>query len=278
MTLESETFCSNCANIGHLFHNCKYPITSVGIIVYRINNINNKIEYLMIRRKDTIGYIEFIRGKYPLNNKEYIKNIISEMTIDEKIKITTLNFNELWGDIWGKTIGIQYRGEETAAKNKFELLKKGIADNNNDLYSINILINEINNEKKNHIWKEQEWGFPKGRHNFQEKDMACALREFEEETGYLKTNVKIIQNLVPVEEIFTGSNYKSYKHKYFLGYMDFKNSTYNYNQTAIQNNNEVSMIEWKDYESALLSIRLYNLEKIDCLTRVHTILSNYTIC
>ena len=69
MTLESETFCSNCANIGHLFHNCKYPITSVGIIVYRINNINNKIEYLMIRRKDTIGYIEFIRGKYPLNNK-----------------------------------------------------------------------------------------------------------------------------------------------------------------------------------------------------------------
>ena len=232
----------------------------------------------MIRRKDTIGYIEFIRGKYPLNNKEYIKNIISEMTIDEKIKITTLNFNELWGDIWGKTIGIQYRGEETAAKNKFELLKKGIADNNNDLYSINILINEINNEKKNHIWKEQEWGFPKGRHNFQEKDMACALREFEEETGYLKTNVKIIQNLVPVEEIFTGSNYKSYKHKYFLGYMDFKNSTYNYNQTAIQNNNEVSMIEWKDYESALLSIRLYNLEKIDCLTRVHTILSNYTIC
>ena len=278
MTLESETFCSNCANIGHLFHNCKYPITSVGIIVYRINNINNKIEYLMIRRKDTIGYIEFIRGKYPLNNKEYIKNIISEMTIDEKNKITTLNFNELWGDIWGKTIGIQYRGEETAAKNKFELLKKGIADNNNDLYSINILINEINNGKKNHIWKEQEWGFPKGRHNFQEKDMACALREFEEETGYLKTNVKIIQNLVPVEEIFTGSNYKSYKHKYFLGYMDFKNSTYNYNQTAIQNNNEVSMIEWKDYESALLSIRLYNLEKIDCLTRVHTILSNYTIC
>jgi 8-oxo-dGTP pyrophosphatase MutT (NUDIX family) len=278
MTLESETFCSNCANIGHLFHNCKYPITSVGIIVYRINNINNKIEYLMIRRKDTIGYIEFIRGKYPLNNKEYIKNIISEMTIDEKNKITTLNFNELWGDIWGKTIGIQYRGEETAAKNKFELLKKGIADNNNDLYSINTLINEINNEKKNDIWKEQEWGFPKGRHNFQEKDMACALREFEEETGYLKTNVKIIQNLVPVEEIFTGSNYKSYKHKYFLGYMDFKNSTYNYNQTAIQNNNEVSMIEWKDYESALLSIRLYNLEKIDCLTRVHTILSNYTIC
>ena len=74
MPLESETSCSNCGNIGHLFHNCKYPITSVGIIVYRNNNSNNKIEYLMIRRKDTIDFIEFIRGKYSLNNKEYIKN------------------------------------------------------------------------------------------------------------------------------------------------------------------------------------------------------------
>lgn len=285
MTLESETFCSNCGNIGHLFHNCKYPITSVGIIAYRNNNSNNKIEYLMIRRKDTIGYIEFIRGKYSLNNKEYIKNIISEMTIDEKKKITTLDFNELWDDVWGKHIGIQYRGEELSAKNKFELLKKGITDNNlnnnnnSNFYSINTLINEIKNEKKCHIWKEQEWGFPKGRHNYQEKDMACALREFEEETGYLKTNIKIIQNLVPVEEIFTGSNYKSYKHKYFLGYMDFKNNNNNnHNQPSIQDNNEVSMIEWKDYESALLSIRPYNLEKIDCLKRVHTILTNYIIC
>jgi len=61
--------------------------------------------------------------------------------------------------------------------------------------------------------------------------------------------------------------------------MDFKNNNNNnHNQPSIQDNNEVSMIEWKDYESALSSIRPYNLEKIDCLKRVHTILTNYIIC
>ena len=30
-----------------------------------------------------------------------------------------------------------------------------------------------------------------------------------------------IKNLLPFEEIFTGSNYKSYKHKYYLTFMDY---------------------------------------------------------
>ena len=61
----SVNYCNNCGLTGHIFSNCKYPITSVGIIAFRYNN--NNIEYLMIRRKDTIGYIEFMRGKYSIN-------------------------------------------------------------------------------------------------------------------------------------------------------------------------------------------------------------------
>ena len=47
--------CSNCGKNGHLFQQCKYPITSIGIIGFR--KVNEEFEYLMIRRKDTIGYI-----------------------------------------------------------------------------------------------------------------------------------------------------------------------------------------------------------------------------
>ena len=65
-----------------------------------------------------------------------------------------------------------------------------------------------------------EWGFPKGRRNYQERDLTCAIREFEEETGYDRNKLCIISNLIPFEEIFTGSNYKSYKHKYFLALAD----------------------------------------------------------
>ena len=38
----------------------------------------------MIRRKDSLGYVDFLRGKYPLFNKRYLLNIISEMTNERK--------------------------------------------------------------------------------------------------------------------------------------------------------------------------------------------------
>jgi len=78
-----NNFCNNCGRQGHLFHQCKNPVTSIGIIVFTKNS-DNQLEYLMIRRKDSLGYVDFIRGKYPLFNKRYLKNIISEMTDDEK--------------------------------------------------------------------------------------------------------------------------------------------------------------------------------------------------
>ena len=61
------TFCNNCGKNGHVFHQCKYPITSIGIIAVRKNR-DNQYEYLMIRRKDTLGYVDFMRGKYCVNN------------------------------------------------------------------------------------------------------------------------------------------------------------------------------------------------------------------
>ena len=58
-------YCGNCGKQGHVFHSCKLPIISNGLIVYREKNTNgqssksngetdtNKFEYLMIKRKDT---------------------------------------------------------------------------------------------------------------------------------------------------------------------------------------------------------------------------------
>ena len=53
-------------------------------------------------------------------------------------------------------------------------------------------------------WIEPEWGFPKGRRNFQENDLQCAIREFSEEP--ILNKISIIKNLIPFDEIFTGSN------------------------------------------------------------------------
>ena len=78
----TELLCNNCGKYGHLFYICKIPITSIGVIAYR--RYNNENQYLMIRRKDTLGYIDFLRGKFSLDQKQYIMNMILQMTNREK--------------------------------------------------------------------------------------------------------------------------------------------------------------------------------------------------
>ena len=36
------------------------------------------IKYLMICRKDSLGYVDFIRGKYSILDKQYLQNILIE--------------------------------------------------------------------------------------------------------------------------------------------------------------------------------------------------------
>jgi 8-oxo-dGTP pyrophosphatase MutT (NUDIX family) len=263
--MNTNNYCNNCGNKGHVFYHCKHPITSVGIIVFRVNVLGVR-EYLLIRRKDTIGYVEFMRGKYNVYNKMYLTNIISEMTLDEKQRILTIDFNTLWKNLWGDDINTQYRGEEKISNDKFDSLSVGIMSNEGE-FSLKSLINE---SKSN--WSETEWGFPKGRHNNQEKDLLCAMREFEEETGYSRLAINIINNLLPFEEIFTGSNYKSYKHKYYVASMKE-----NEHKLAAYQDTEVSKMEWKTYEEAIGLIRHYNLEKKEVLTRVNSMLEKYKL-
>ena len=222
----------------------------------------------MIRRRHTLGFIDFMRGKYSINDKSYIINMFKQMTVHEKNNLKSMTFEELWADIWGdETISIQYKSEENISKEKLMALRNGIHVNN-EHYSIDDII-KISNDYP--IWEEAEWGFPKGRRNFKEKDYDCAIREYCEESGYAKKHLCVLQNISPFEEIFTGSNYKSYKHKYFIAYLPYDN-------TLIMDNYEkaeVSKIGWYSIEDCLKLIRNYNEEKKNVLTKVSFILNNY---
>jgi 8-oxo-dGTP pyrophosphatase MutT (NUDIX family) len=256
-------FCNNCGKTGHVFHNCKKPITSIGTIAYKINKDTGEIKYLLICRKDTLGFVDFMRGKYPLHDRKYIHNIVDEMTINEKQKLLDSNFDKLWRELWRDNIGIQYRGEERNSFEKFNSLKI----TTKQPHTIQSIISESTT-----TWTEPEWGFPKGRRNYKEKDITCALREFEEETGYSAKDMCLIQNLLPFEEVFTGSNKKSYKHCYYLAKMNDNTNNYGAFQET-----EVSAIDWFTYEEAIKKIRHYNLEKIEILTRVNKLLREYRI-
>ena len=256
--------CNNCGKQGHLFHQCKLPITSYGIILFR--KIKDEIQYLMIRRKDSFGYIDFMRGKYSPYNIFQIQKIVDEMSILEKTRILADPFEQLWIQMWGETTNVQYKNEELSSSKKMELIRNGVTTND----EIVTLQSIVENSKTQ--WNETEWEFPKGRRNNKEKDLECALREFEEETGISKNKISVVENILPFEEIFIGTNHKSYKHKYFLAYMEEEMEDLEHYQVT-----EVSKIEWKTIDKCVESIRPYNLEKMKLITNINKVLEEYRL-
>ena len=115
--LFSSIICTNCSTSGHTSKHCSKPITSYGVILFRCKDSWNQaailqserttltglepvagsIEYLLIQRKDSIGFIELIRGKYKVTDMEYIAKNIAGMTATEREKIRTQSFDDFWG-------------------------------------------------------------------------------------------------------------------------------------------------------------------------------------
>ena len=267
--MSKNNICNNCGKQGHQYHNCKLPITSYGMIVFMYSD--KDIKYLMIRRKNSFGYIDFIRGKYIANNLEHLEVLFNEMSLEEKELIRNNNFDILWKTMWGiQESGhhTKLKGEEYISQKKFETLKNGLQiGQNGEIVTLDNLIDNSTTK-----WLETEWEFPKGRRNNKEKDIECAMREFEEETGISKNNITIVENVMSFEEIFIGTNYKSYKHKYFLAHINDNEDVLNNYQVT-----EVSKIEWKTIDECLKSIRPYNLEKKKLIANINNILQEYRL-
>ena len=276
---KKHIFCVNCGEKGHVVRECHAPITSYGILAFKVNksseddkydknetltNIlksefifdkNNeypKIKFLMIQRKDTIGYIDFIRGKY-----KDLSTCLNEMTKAEKYNVMTKTFDELWNNLWvcNKTNENFYRQEYTQAKNKYNKLD----------------IHKLLKGNSDSPYRYAEFGFPKGRRNILERNLSCAEREFFEETGYDNSSYEFIKNYPMIEEQFTGSNGIVYKHVYYLVKMkdDYVKKTPNIDLDNTVQIGEVQNLGWFTHDECIALIRPYDEEKKKVLTDVY---------
>ena len=84
--------CSNCGAQGHQYRNCIKPIFSYGILYYKTES---EFSILMVQRKQTISFVDFVRGKYNLKNINNINRMFSTMTKEEKDTIEYLYNNNL---------------------------------------------------------------------------------------------------------------------------------------------------------------------------------------
>ena len=258
--ITKNLICHNCCKLGHEYKNCKFPIVSWGIIL--INDCNSELKFLMIRRKHSLGYNELIRGKYNLNNIDYVSFLFKQMTTIELKKIQSFDFNKLWIDLWGcdedsnnsdQNI-VKYKYDYKMSKRKFNILK-----------SLEIW-NSLCDTKL--MYKYAEWGFPKGRKtNSNENDVVCALREFTEETGITSDKINIIFTK-PLVEYLIGTNGKKYKHIYYVAKLKYELEFDIIHRSFNINNNEIDNIGLFNGETCKKLIRPYHYNKIELIKKI----------
>lgn len=279
-TLNKHTNCSNCGSAGHTFRQCLEPVLSYGLIVFRPKiagpsletRLCNKeltadgpLQVLMICRKDSLRFVEFIRGKYSLRDETYIKQLLCNMIETERALLATYTFAELWNHVWGTINPRNYRTDFEQSNEKFNELKKS--------GTLSRLLGETEP-----LWPTPEWGFPKGRRNINESDLSCAIRECMEETGLERKQLFIFDSVEPFTETFYGDNKVYYSHKYYpalvaantevsIGKLTDSSKLSSSESVNTHMSREISDICWMDIEDALTIIRPESPEKKEILLR-----------
>ena len=214
----------------------------------------------MIQRKDSLSFMEFIRGKYEIEQEDYIKMLLSGMTINERKMLVDKTFEYLWNYVWYQTLPPKQTNEFNAAKCKFDSIKLKL----NDL---------LNNSISQFV--DPEWGFPKGRRKIKEEDVECAVREFDEETGINSTNITL-EDIQPFEEIFYGTNKVLYRHVYYIAHTPYTTGKPHINPKNYNQIREVRDISWLSFKECVNKIRDHNHERKKLFAQVHKkILSNH---
>ena len=266
-----ENYCNNCGNFGHLYKDCRYPILSYGIILYNKEKTEREeiiYRIIMVERKDSLSYIEFLRGKYktPLNY-EYIQLLISRMTKEETKKLLSFDFDTLWEKLWIHTETINQRIKKEYQKSKiiFNQLKGGIKKEDVE-YSLETII-----QKSSQNYSMNEWEIPKGRRKGVENNKKCAIREFEEETNVKEDQYQLVTNVIPLIEEYRGINNVRYKHVYYLGEID-QLVNVEVNMDNINQYTEIKSIQWLTKEECFEKIRDYDVTKKEIIDTIFNFL------
>jgi 8-oxo-dGTP pyrophosphatase MutT (NUDIX family) len=183
--MSKNIFCYNCHQYGHIKKNCSQPISSYGVIGFRV--IEDKVHLLTIVRKRTYSFDTLFLNKI---YQDEIPKICHYLTNSEKNDLKTKSFEELY--LWDKN----------------DIHKKS-----NFSHNKNLLLDHI--DKYPSYFSEPERGFPKGKRSKDESEQNTALREFQEEAN-IKPEFFTLLHIKPFHEVYQGGDKKYYKHTYYI--------------------------------------------------------------
>lgn len=267
---KKRDYCNNCGNFGHTYGNCRHPILSYGVILYNYVE-DGEPSIVLVERKDSLSYIEFMRGKYKsIFDVEYIKLLFSRFSKKELGEIDKYDFDTLWKKLWihTETINPRIKREYKKSKIDFNKLKEGYKKGN-EFISINYLIKTVGEK-----YLSNEWEIPKGRRKMHENNRKTAIREFYEETNVEPSSYKLYKNIIPIVEEYVGINNVRYKHVYYIG-----NISEQCNLLIDEENKdqytEIKDLKWCSENDCLEKIRDYDNHKRNVIINFFEYLRNH---
>lgn len=96
-----------------------------------------------------------------------------------------------------------------------------------------------------------------------ETDIDCAVREFYEETRIKKEDLNLINDIIPFEEIFFGTNGVMYKHLYFIAKLNNIDINIKIDNDCMEQVREIRAIKWYNFNDVISHIKIYNTERIE---------------
>lgn len=177
---------------------------SYGIACCRYNTKEDHLEILMVKKRYTFYYVEFIRGHYAPSDDTKILYLLNRISNEEKVEIESMNFDHMWYRVWRDipTIDSNEYTWFAKCKRKFEMNFSAPRDQ----ARLRQLLNQSTST-------DCMWEIPKGRRDPDEAELTCALRELQEESGYDGTSCIILPETM---ELRTSNNKATYINKYFL--------------------------------------------------------------
>jgi 8-oxo-dGTP pyrophosphatase MutT (NUDIX family) len=178
-----------------------------------------EFQAILVRGRLSYAFCEFAHGKYDRDRLETVGQLIRNMSIEERLVLATLNFDEIWGRIWARKHmrGFSWRTGGTSHARKLQILRQGwpavdysrdtLYAHRREKFHAAWLIDEKSSQLLKRLLNEaagvgqDRWEYPKGKRlDRTESDLSCAIREFREETQIPLANIRILPGFDRVEK------------------------------------------------------------------------------
>ncbi len=285
--------CKNCNQNTHNIASCPQPIKSYGIACYKPPSTRDGSgSILLVRRKHSIDFIDFLRGEYfdiqtqRIHNLSQLTEQFRKMTHEEhRVLVSMKQFSTICDyanlychgsrqlnsqyinafDIFNRiSIGIKFpihyqcNAFRPIVQQQLQPIRQTITKN---ILTLDSLL--LNNPAE---YDYPEYSVPKGRKDSGETDLSAAFREFKEETGIDTTHISLCmsESKLPISytETYKGSNDRLYQSIIYV-------ATINKPDITLQHTcDEIGAISWVKQPDLKYIIRPYHTKRIEILNDI----------